>query len=293
MAASSLIHDFAIDIIFSLEEKRENNENVLHVLKSYLEEENEKIFGEKGTGELHFKKLGKIIFPYYSLGNVKSFHHFEYRELVLFCIYHKLSHRYQKFLDVGGNLGLHSTIYSNLSNSPICFYEPDPILFYEANRRFALNGSTPGIKAMNIAISNFDGTSNFVRVLDNTTASHLQGAREFAYGPLEEFNVEVRSLDSQIVIGEKTLGKLDIEGSEARALSNVSFQKWDYFDALVEVTNLSNAKLIFQLAKDMKLKILSQKICWEEATEVFDLPHNYREGSILVTRHITTQELLH
>jgi FkbM family methyltransferase len=289
---SSWPHDFAMDAALFLEENRELNKEILEVLDKYLFSENSRLLGDVGVGKIHLKGIGLIDFPFYSLGKVKSYFHLEYRELVLFCMYRKLNHLYTHYLDIGGNIGLHSIITAKASNCDISFFEPDPIHFEEAKRRFEANNILSRVKMFNYAISDFEGKSRFVRVKDNTTASHLSGAKSSPYGPLEDLMVDVSTLDLQIRVDEHTLGKIDIEGSEARALSSVSPRKWGYFDAFVEVTDTKNAIEIFELSRDLNLNVLSQKISWGVVKNVEEMPINYKEGSIFISRNLHTKDLL-
>jgi len=289
---SSWPHDFAMEVALFLEANRQDNSKIIEVLSDHIDTENVRLLGESGPGILKLNGFGEINFPFYSLGKVKSYFHLEYRELVLFCFYRKLHYRYRRFLDIGGNLGLHSLVFAKLSHQKISYFEPDPTHFSEAEIRFRANGVHERIEMFNLAISDFDGHAGFVRVVDNTTASHLLGSKSSAYGPLDEFSVKVNRLDSQLAVGEMTLGKLDIEGSEASALASISPEKWENFDAIVEVTNHKNATEIMEMCLRLQLKIFSQKISWQNVRSISDMPYNYKEGSIIISKTLSSGELL-
>ena len=286
------IHDLVLELIPLLERDRHSNFQVIETLDACLAEENFTKLGESGSGRLSTESFGEINFPFYSLGRVKSYFHLEYREMVLFYLYKRLRNHYDTFMDVGGNLGLHSIFVAKLNQHDISYYEPDPIHWSEAQLRFKKNGVLAHVEMHQIGISDFQGQSEFVRVVDNTTASHIKGEKTEPYGPLNVFEVEVKPLSKEIPPDKRILAKLDIEGSEAKALSTLSDIDWENFHTVVEITNEVNAAAIFEIAKELDLSILSQKISWKRAVTQLDLPTNYKEGSVLITKSLKTSDLL-
>ena len=286
-------YDLILSIIPPLEMDVPRNKKIIEAVSNFVDQINIENIGEGSDGVIYSHEFGKIIFPYYSFGKVKSHYHLEYREFVLFAIYKKILSKYSRFLDVGGNLGLHSIVASKISDLEIHYIEPDPIHFEEARNRFSLNEIGNRIVMKQLAASNFDGQASFVRLNDNTTGSHLSGSRSNVFGPTESFEVEVSRLRKLISQNGRTLAKIDIEGSEFDALSDISDEEWERLDSVVEITDINSAQKIYDLASSKNLKIFSQKISWNIASELSDLPHRWNEGSVLISRQLNRSDFLH
>ena len=123
------------------------------------------------------------------------------------------------FIDVGASLGQY-TYFANrvLSGGKIIALEPDPDRFAELSkncRKWARDGNTE-IVAIQAAVSDVTGTTSFSK-----TGSRISGGlfpvdeRPASYSP-----VEVRQivLDEFFRRGVETFVKIDVEGSEIRAL---------------------------------------------------------------------------
>jgi FkbM family methyltransferase len=292
MKNEQTVYDFVLSIVPSLENDVQLNKGIIQTVTKVLDQINFENLGENSEGVIHSREFGMISFPFYSFGNVKSYYHLEYREFVLFAIYKKILENYSRFLDVGGNLGLHSIIASKLSKIEIHYIEPDPRHFEEAVNRFSINEIRNRIVMKNVAASNFDGRATFVRLNDNTTGSHLSGSRSSIFGPTENFDVEVSKLSKLISDEGKTLAKIDIEGAEFDALSDISDEEWEKLDAVVEITDIDTAYKIHNLASSKNLNIYSQKISWNVATEIDDLPHRWNEGSVLISKNLKRSDFL-
>ena len=280
-----------IESVPQLELEQSKFDKEIASAQDLINELNYRYFGPNSTGRATLGKFGSVIFPFYSFGKVYSYFHFEYRELVLFCIYSSLLKPGIDFLDIGGNLGLHSIIASKLTKSGIYYFEPDPIHFSEALKRFTLNKVNTRIKTYRVAISNFNGTSEFVSVKDNTTSSHLSNSGKIPYGPLETFTVKVNKIQEFMKPSQKYLAKIDAEGSEFKILNGVSSGQWDNLNCLVEITSKEIGFEVLNFTKHQNLKIFSQKISWNEAKSGEDIPHNYKEGSILITRNLKRSDI--
>ena len=137
----------------------------------------------------------------------------------------------------------------------------------------------------NAAVSNFSGHAEFIRVVGNTTASHLSGAKSDPYGVLEKFTCEVHDIKNIIPFNVRTLIKIDIEGSELDVLSAISDDNWSMVDCVIEVTSQAHAIGIFDLAIKQNLSIFSQKISWKLVAHINEMPFNYKEGSIFLTKN--------
>ena len=77
-------------------------------------------------------------------------------------------------------------------------FEPDPIhvgVFQEN----IVNNKSVNITINQKAISDKSGTMDFIRVLGNTTGSHLAGAKEDPYGELETFSVETSDINAVLL----------------------------------------------------------------------------------------------
>ena len=284
MEKSHSAYDFVLNLIPHLEVDVEKNSATIKKVSQYVDNLNLKMLGKNARGELSLFDEGIIRFPYYSFGSVKSYFHLEYRELVLFAIYKSILGSYSRFLDVGGNLGLHSLFVSKMARCEVLYFEPDPNHYSEALRRFELN-DIKNIMINRIAVSNFHGKANFVRLINNTTGSHLEGSKNNLYGPVETFEVTVHKLSAFINKTGRTFAKIDIEGAEADALADLQEEDWTKFDCIVEISNIDSAKRNLKLAGLNRLNLFSQKISWNIASSLEELPHHWDQGSVMITRN--------
>lgn len=286
-------YNLIMDIIPKLEQDIIQNKELIKEISDFAFNLSESCFGAKADGSYAIFGNSKIDFPYYSFGNVKSHHHLEYRELVIFAIYRSILGMYSRFVDAGGNLGLHSIIVSSISNVEIVYIEPDPNHYMEAKKRFDLNKITDRIEMHQVALSSSEETKLFVRVLDNTTGSHLQGSKERVYGPTETFTVKSSRFSKFISPNSRTLAKIDIEGAEPEVLETLTELDWEKLDCIVEITDLNSAKRIFDIAQNNNLFVFSQKISWNIANNLEDLPHKWSEGSVIISKSLTRHQFLH
>src|SRR5690606_22991553 len=91
--------------------------------------------------------------------------------------------------DIGANLGLHSIILERCG-CKVRAYEPDPAHFQLLSDNLASN-ACERIQSIQAAVSIAAGEQEFIRVLGNTTGSHLVGAKPSPYGELERFPVRL------------------------------------------------------------------------------------------------------
>jgi FkbM family methyltransferase len=221
----------------------------------------------------------KIKLKYFKMGKLNSTHLLGFNELIIFVFYLFNKKKYKKFIDIGGNIGLHSIIFDRLKIKVQAF-EPDPLNYEEFKNNIALN-KCKGIKLNNTAISCEAGLKNFVRICDNTTGNHIEGKKKQLYGKLEIFKVKSEKVNKYLV--KKSLVKIDAEGSELDILNSIKKFFFKYVDFILEINNAHNAKKIFELSKKYKFNIFSQKILWNLAKSYNDLPNHHREGSIFIT----------
>jgi len=215
------------------------------------------------------------------MGSVSTVDLLRVDELVMFAFYDKHIDEYEVFFDLGANVGLHSLVVAAL-DAKVIAYEPDEKHFEILKNNVKLNG-LKNIEYRNAAIGTINGDVQFIRVLGNTTSSHIKGEKANPYGELEEFTVRCDELNQQLTPYKKSLLKIDIEGMEAKLIQSISKSNWQKVDAFVEVGTMDNAKLIFEYCKDVGLKIYTQQSGWAEISDVSEMPINYRGGSIFLT----------
>lgn len=222
------------------------------------------------------RELG-ITFPYVSMGRIDSLDLFGPSELMILEIYEANAGRWQNALDIGANLGLHSIIMSRLGWH-VMAYEPD----FEHYQKLLANleaNHCRNVTPTMAAVHTETGHAKFIRVLDNLTGNHLVGYKD-SYGPREE--VLVPTVDCRALFDWADFAKIDCEGNEADILLTTTVEQMLHLCCVVEVRNEANAKLLFNHFRELGVPIWSQKIGWQEARSVADMPHMNREGSILI-----------
>lgn len=231
--------------------------------------------GERTT----FGPFGDLIFPYVEMGAVSSLDLFGLDELILFSIYRVNREKYNRFADLGANLGLHSLVAGRLGWRVTAF-EPDPSTFALLEKNLGQN--SVGARTVQKAVGAEAGNRVFTRVLGNLTGSHLSGAKEHAYGDLEVFPVEVRAF-TEVMAGHDFL-KIDVEGAEAELVCSTTATDWLGTDAVLEIGSESNASAIFEHFQSLGgIFLFSQKLGWNLVREVADLPFSHREGSVFIS----------
>lgn len=252
---------------------------VYALLKEVARKEVEYLFSEGEAKIREFHPFGELIFPYQKMGAVDSLNLFDLDELIIFSFYLVNRKRYRHVLDLGANIGLHSIILSKCGFE-VRAYEPDPQHFQILKRNLTMNNCS-NVQAFNAAVSNKTGEMEFIRVLGNTTASHLAGSKANPYGELERFRTKVEAIEPLITWAD--LIKLDVEGHEKEILLSTDRAHWLTTDALVEVENESNAIFLYEHFTRMGVRLFSQKINWQMVKDINDMPTNYREGTLFVT----------
>jgi FkbM family methyltransferase len=224
-------------------------------------------------------EIGPIVLPYEKMGAIDSIDLFGLDELLMFAFYYRNRNTYQRVADIGANLGLHSIVLSRCGMR-VEAYEPDPAHEEKLRRNLALNGIDSCV-VHKAAVSEKDGSMEFVRVLGNTTSSHLAGAKANPYGELERFAVDVR--DIKVIAERVDLFKIDAEGHEAVLLSAIPVESWAKVDAFVEIGTEENARRIFEWFAGTNINIFSQKLGWGKVQSVEDLPCSYKEGGVFIS----------
>ena len=224
--------------------------------------------------------IGDLVFPYQKLGNIDSLDLFGLDELILFSFYWINRNRYQKVADLGANIGLH-TIFLAKCGFDVTAYEPDPLHCDIFRKNLGFN-DIDNVTLKQKAISDKYGELEFIRVLGNTTSSHLTGAKKNPYGELNKIKVQVDALNE--VIKEFDFVKMDIEGNEAISICSTNTEDWDSLDMMLEVGTDQNRNAIFEHCKNIGLNMFSQKKGWELAQNIHDIPKCYQEGSLFLTK---------
>ncbi|MDO8713789.1 MAG: FkbM family methyltransferase [Polynucleobacter sp.] len=224
-------------------------------------------------------ELGGIALPYEKMGAIDSIDLFGLDELFMFAFYYRNRERYQRVADIGANLGLHSILLSKCGFK-VEAYEPDPEHHSKLLRNLKLN-SIDSCTVHQAAVSESDGTMQFVRVLGNTTSSHLAGAKANPYGELEHFDVKVQ--DIRAIAQRVDLFKIDAEGHEAVLLRALPMDVWGRVDAFVEIGTPENAEAVYKHFADSGVGIFSQKRGWARAQTLDDVPTSYKEGGVFVS----------
>jgi FkbM family methyltransferase len=248
-------------------------------LKQDVRREVEKSFASAEPKAVKFGPFGEVVFPYFKMGNIDSLNLFDLDELIIFSFYMANRKRYHRVLDIGANIGLHSVIMSKCGFA-VRSYEPDPRHFEVLKKNLALNKCRRA-QPFNEAVSSQAGEMEFVRVLGNTTASHLAGSKPNPYGELERFPVKVAAFGPLITWAE--LIKLDVEGHEKVVLLSTKREEWLKTDALVEIENADNAAAVFQHLTSLGVNLFAQKLGWGPVKSLADMPISYHEGTLFVT----------
>jgi FkbM family methyltransferase len=224
-------------------------------------------------------ELGLISLPYEKMGAIDSIDLFGLDELLMFSFYYRNRGRYARAADIGANIGLHSIMLSKCG-SRVEAYEPDPEHHAKMIRNLELN-SIANCIAHQAAVSENDGKMQFVRVLGNTTSSHLAGAKANPYGELERFDVTVQ--DIRAIADRVDLFKIDAEGHEAVLLKALPLGVWRRVDAFVEIGTIENARAVFEHFSGTGINIFSQKSGWNRVESIDDVPISYKEGGVFVS----------
>lgn len=212
--------------------------------------------------------------PHVQMGAVSSADLFEDREQELFDLYERHKDQYKVVLDVGANIGVHTIIMAKLGWNVLAF-EPDPEHMKHLRENVARNGVRATLYSC--ALATKSGEMDFIRVLGNTTANHLEGARTY-YGPGERIKVNAVPARSYITIAD--FAKIDAEGSEADILCSVPPElKCEY---LVEISSEENARRIWEHFFAYKKLWVQRGGRWIHTYFLADMPTHYKHGSLFI-----------
>lgn len=223
--------------------------------------------------------LGEIVFPYVRMGAIDTLDLFGLDELIIFSFYWTNRTRYRTAADIGANLGLHSLLMSKCGWQ-VKAYEPDPQHAARLRRNLELNRSN-GVEVIEAAVSDQPGALEFVRVLGNTTSSHLAGAKANPYGELERFPVRVESIAA--IVPAVDFIKMDAEGQEKIIILGMTANDWRHTDMMVEVGTAENAAAIHAHLGALGINAFAQKRGWSRVETLADMPASYKEGSLFIS----------
>ena len=225
-----------------------------------------------------FGPFGALAMPYFTMGAIDSLDLFGMDELIIFAFYRANRYRYRKVVDFGANIGLHTIILGRCGYT-VRSFEPDPVHLDRLKSNLLANNVTSDVRAA--AVSLTDGKTEFVRVLGNTTGSHIKGAKSNPYGPIDTFEVKLEAAAPHLAWAD--LAKIDIEGHEAALLTGLPHETWRSTDAILEVGTEDNARQIFAYFKDSPIRMFAQKIGWKKVEQLSDMPTSHRDGSLFLS----------
>jgi FkbM family methyltransferase len=250
-------------------------------LEFLLLEELPNIHSSTSDENIVLGELGTLVFPYFSMGEISSSNLFGLDELILFSFYFANRNKYKKVLDLGANIGLHTLVMKKLGFETVS-YEPDSVHLSQINRVLTLNGfSNSGVRPK--AISSRSGSMEYLRVLGNTTGSHLLGSKDGVYGPTDIVSVQVDDILEVLQIEKFDFVKMDVEGHEVTLLERITPNSMEKTDIMLEIGSHKNAVAIFQILKEKNIPAYSQKTNWNLVQSFEDLPSHHTQGSLYLS----------
>ncbi len=260
--------------------KKEHNKcsDIYKILEKIANLEIKKLFSNESIEKKNFAPFGDIIFPYFKMGTIDSLDLFGLDELIIFSFYWKNKDKYKNVLDLGGNIGIHSIIMSKCGYN-VKVYEPDPVHYKQLLANLNYNNCAK-VLPTKAAVSTKAGTAEFVRVLGNTTSSHIKGCKN-PYGDLESFKVDLVNLKD--IIDQIDLIKMDVEGHEKELLLFLDNKDFSHCDVIVEIGAAETAQIVFKHLQKNKINAFSQKNSWEKVEKIEDIPTRHIEGSLFIT----------
>lgn len=252
---------------------------VYALLRDVVRREVGESFAAEAAGPKAFGPFGDLVFPYVKMGAIDSLDLFGLDELIIFSFYWRNRARYRRVLDLGANIGLHSIMLARTGFTVTC-YEPDPHHLSLLNRNLANNAVTT-VTPVQAAVAIEAGSLEFVRVLGNTTGSHLAGSKTNVYGDVERFKVEAVTFNS--IIDGIDFIKMDVEGQEKKILTATQREHWLKLDMMCEIGSAENAAAVFEHFQGIGINTFAQKIGWAKVRRVEDMPTSHRDGSLFIS----------
>jgi len=213
------------------------------------------------------------------MGAIDSANLFALDELIIFSFYGRNRARYRRTLDCGANLGLHSIMQSRCGFE-VRSFEPDPVHLTQLRANLARNAVT-GLDLHPAGLSVADGTVEFVRLLGNTTGSHIAGAKPSPYGEMERISIPVEAAARHFAWADFV--KLDIEGHEAEVLTAIPPADFAHLDLMVEIGSAANAEAVYRHFAGGPVNLFAQKCARHKVTGRGDMPTSHRDGSLFIS----------
>jgi len=161
-------------------------------------------------------------------------------------VYKHVDH-YNKFLDVGANIGTYSILFAKKGMEG-CAFEPVATNFEALSINIELNNLQKQVKLVNLALGSYAHTDVFTFVPDNTGASHLKSIENKDVKDGGETEVEVVTLDSLIdqcnfdPDKDKIFIKIDVEGMEANVLEGAKTFLKTYPEIIIVMESVHSGK---------------------------------------------------
>ena len=241
----------------------------------------QRVFGPGCANTATFGPYGTLRLTYHKMGAIDSVDLFGLDELIIFSYYWRNRNRYRRVADVGANIGLHSILLARCGYE-VRSYEPDPQHCTNIRQNLECNGESAKVNLIEAAVSSQPGRAQFLRLLGNTTGSHLAGAKQNPYGEIDRFDVELRPIDEIMTWADFV--KIDAEGHECQILTATTAAHWDGTDAMVEIGGRENAEKVFAHLSKLGVNMFPQRLAWGRARSAEDLPNSYHDGSLFISR---------
>lgn len=274
------VMDDLFETLAAVPERHDPTSQFCRMMRRAARAEVEWTFADREPKPIAFGPFGSIVFPFREMGKISSLNLFDIDELILFSFYWQNRDRYRRAADIGANIGLHSLILSRCGCA-VRAYEPDPQHVAWLKETLASNGCTTA-EVVPAAVSSASGSQEFIRVLDNTTGSHLAGAKANPYGRLERFIVETVAIRD--IIRDVDFLKIDAEGHERQILTATKIDDWKTADAIVEIGSAENAAAVYEHFAGSPVRMFAQKSGWGQVQSPEEMPVSYREGSLFITQ---------
>jgi FkbM family methyltransferase len=233
----------------------------------------------KSEDSINFSPFCELYFPFQQMGNITSINLFELDELIIFSFYWQNKTRYNKVLDLGANLGLHSIILAKCGYQ-VQSFEPVPNHFACLERNIKANNCQQVILNQAAVSTHTNGTEFFV-VKGNTTGSHIVGSKKNPYGELEK--LEVNTVEFNQIAKGIDLIKMDVEGHESELILNSSPDLWKNTDMMLSIHDETNAKLIFDYFIKHGISMYSQKNNWQKVENIDEMIVTHHDGSLFIS----------
>ena len=188
---------------------------------------------------------------------VLKFKHYESIELDIFTqkLYSKLSVKNKIVLDIGGNVGDSSLLYSALGAKKIIMIEPQPKFFEYAKENLQLNNEFVNIELINAGLSNSKGYFSI---------NYEDSGKSFQFKEDQKNGVKIPKLTLEEILSNYNSSnfvlKLDCEGCEYDVLLNSSDQILNKFDAILLEFHSGFKNISYRLQNlGFSIKILNSK----------------------------------